>query len=71
MSDITTWADGYGVWHARVPNGPDAHKAAKRAILRELRQREKLTPAYSVAVRCIEADPYADTVTYVEEIAGK
>ena len=48
MSDITTWADGYGVWHARVPNRPDAHKAAKRAVLRELRQREKLTPAYSV-----------------------
>ena len=21
MSDITTWADGYGVWHARIPTG--------------------------------------------------
>lgn len=39
MSDITTWADGFGIWHATVPLTGDSAKVARRAILDELRQR--------------------------------
>lgn len=38
--EVTTWADGFGVWHASVPlgNGDEAN-IAKAAILAELAQR--------------------------------
>lgn len=45
---ITTWADGYGVWHASVPLSGSRHKdalAARRAILAELRERGHIDPS--------------------------
>ena len=38
---VTTWADGYGVWHARVPAGCVSPLIAARKALRdELQARE-------------------------------
>ena len=39
---ITTWADGFGVWHASVPLSGSRHRdamAARRAILAEITDR--------------------------------
>lgn len=35
-----TWADGYGIWHAQVPDGDDAYDRAWGSIVTELEQRE-------------------------------
>lgn len=39
---VITWADGYGVWHASLPEHAYARPAdaARRAIRRELSERE-------------------------------
>lgn len=40
---VTTWADGFGIWHASVPLSGSRHKdalTARRAIIAELEQRE-------------------------------
>lgn len=48
-SDILTWADGFGIWHAAVPYttpGAYTHKGAalaKAAIVEEIAQREQKT----------------------------
>lgn len=39
-SHVITWADGWGTWHAQVPDGDDAHERAWEAIVSELEQRE-------------------------------
>lgn len=47
MSDrVTTWADGFGVWHASVPlvgNRWREARQARQAILAELTEREART----------------------------
>lgn len=65
MSDIHTWADGYGLWHASVPMTPDAAKVAKRAIVAELRQRDAHVSAARVKIR-LEHHTLHGTVHYVE-----
>lgn len=47
---VTTWADGFGVWHAAVPQHAYARPAdaARRAIRRELAERE--SPRYDPRV---------------------
>lgn len=42
--EVRTWADGFGTWHVRVPNGSRSLTTARLAILRELQQR---------AARCV------------------
>ena len=42
MPKITTWADGFGIWHASVPLSGSRHKdamTARKAILKELAAR--------------------------------
>jgi len=43
VSEISTWADGFGVWHARVPVTDSRYRdalTAQAAIAEELAQRE-------------------------------
>lgn len=42
MANVTTWADGFGVWHASVPITDSRQRdamAARKAILAELKLR--------------------------------
>lgn len=42
MANVTTWADGFGIWHASVPLSGSPQRdamAARKAILAELRMR--------------------------------
>ena len=54
---VTTWANGYGLWQAKVkvPNmaafGPQVQRAARRAIIRELAARDMGTA--NVGVRFV------------------
>jgi len=54
---IDTWADGYGRWHARVPQGPDSAEVARTAIVEQLAQRERNLAPDSIQV---ETDPIAE-----------
>ena len=55
---VETWANGYGRWHAKVhiPNkvcfGPQVARAARRAIVAELRDR--FGEVENVGVRFVE-----------------
>lgn len=40
---ITTWADGYGTWHASVPLDTDSERRAREAILDQIRVRGDAT----------------------------
>ena len=57
---VTTWANGYGLWQAKVmvPNmacmGPQVQRAARRAIIRELSKRDLGTA--NVGVRFVAVD---------------
>lgn len=54
---VTTWANGYGRWQAKVqvPNmacmGPQVQRAARRAIIAELAARDE--PRENVGVRFV------------------
>jgi hypothetical protein len=71
MANVTTWANGFGVWHVRVPRGAASPLiAARRALRDELTARE--SPSMPVA-REIYMHPErvpdldtADTVVYRE-----
>lgn len=65
-----TWANGFGVWHARVPrNCASPLIAARRALRDELEQRENNVARYVWldAVRVPELDT-DDTVVYRENM---
>ena len=52
MNKITTWADGFGIWHASVPLSGSRHKdamTARKAIRDELTARG-VTPNYILKV---------------------
>lgn len=52
MNKVTTWADGYGVWHVSVPITDNRRKdamTARRAIREELDARG-VSPHYHLAV---------------------
>lgn len=62
---VRTWADGFGLWHARVqvPEGSSVsgdydklRRAALRAIRRELTDRDECGPGYRLAVKVVEHD---------------
>lgn len=40
MSNVTTWADGYGRWHAEVDDTPRGLTNAVNAIADEIQNRE-------------------------------
>lgn len=66
----TTWADSYGVWHARVSrNAASPLIAARRAIRDELAAREDIAnirrEVYMHPVRVTEMDT-AETIVYRE-----
>jgi hypothetical protein len=64
---VTTWANGYGLWHARVtlsePYGPSALAAeidrirakARRAIKSEIRQRQSVQN-FRCAIQIVDKD---------------
>ena len=68
---VTTWANGYGVWHARVPATSDAHSVARRAIQREITARESTSLNYQTRVVLAEDDfnPQPGTVVYRERLS--
>ena len=55
---VTTWANGYGLWHAKVevPNmaamGPQVQRAARRAIVAAIQERQG-APVGNVGVRFV------------------
>lgn len=79
---VTTWADGLGVWHARIDfplpgYGPaylDRHidrirAKARRAIRREIEVRQGAHPApvrISVAANCLDHMNVMRSITYRE-----
>lgn len=65
MGTAHTWADGFGTWHARVPNQPHRHEmTAYQAIRAELQARQGAPlPGFGLAV-VAEDDT---TVTYRED----
>lgn len=69
---VTTWANGFGVWHARVPYTDDAAKLARSAIRTELRDRGETG---RVRVRYVPTGPgyvhdyVVGTVVYAERVA--
>lgn len=62
----TTWADGYGIWHARVLSTPNARRLARELILSELYQREN-----NIARKRVKVERYAhmdgDAFEYYKE----
>ena len=51
MSAVATWADGFGRWHAAVPEGVSAPvRVARVAIRRQLVARGQIGPGYAVRV---------------------
>lgn len=68
-----TWADGFGVWHARVTTTPDAPQVALAAIVHELEIRGDLYDHDASMIGVTLADPKLytygpDTAVYVETL---
>jgi hypothetical protein len=42
IDNVTTWADGFGRWHAEVSDTPQGFNIARREISREIMQRENI-----------------------------
>lgn len=61
---VRTWANGYGLWFARVPVSDNAASVAKAAIMSELRQRESHVCESRVSVELVTGN--RDTVVYRE-----
>jgi hypothetical protein len=64
---MTVWADGFGVWHARVRRDAGAIIVARKALRDELEQRESNVArnVWMHPVRVVELDT-ADTIVYKE-----
>lgn len=63
-----TYADGFGVWHAAVPDWAD-EEVARRLILNELRQRDAVDPG-RIGVRFDHIDAFGRRV-YVEVLVDE
>lgn len=53
MNKVTTWADGFGIWHASVPLSGSRHKdamTARKAIRDELVAARGVFPYYALRV---------------------
>lgn len=70
VAAVTVWANGFGVWHARVPVTSDSRRVAQRAIRRELELRGAVGKGYRVAIRpvSVDGDRVPGTVTYAERV---
>jgi hypothetical protein len=72
---VTTWANGYGVWHARVPHTDDAEKSARAAIRTEIVARDSVRKGYRVRLQYVPTGPghaydyVVNTVVYAERVA--
>lgn len=73
---VTTWADGFGIWHARVIGSPKlstcvARRLARRAISEELTARAPRNahaPRFGLAsVTTLHSDTHA-TYVYSEKV---
>lgn len=71
--NVNTWADGFGNWHAEitqqgVANFAEAEKAAREAILAELRPREARLDESRLSLRLVaRVGQYDELVSeYVE-----
>lgn len=61
----TTWADGFGTWHARVPATPHRHEmTAYQAIRQELEARQS-TPVPAFGLVVVSED--AESIVYAEQ----
>lgn len=70
---ITTYADGFGRWHALVPAGINSRELAKEAILEELVQREATVSPRLSQSRVGELEDYLSedgNVIRVESVIG-
>jgi hypothetical protein len=68
-SSVQTWANGFGIWHARVPVTSDSREVAHRAIHRELVARDEIRPSdgHRLYIRPVaDPDRIPFTVTYAE-----
>jgi len=81
---IETWADGFGVWHAKVHlaiatpsdglNIDNVRRVARRAIKRELMARQSLESLYGYKTKIeidktdLGADNRLYSITFVERI---
>lgn len=71
---VTTWADGYGVWHAKVtlaiatPSDTlkidNVRRVARRAIKRELEARQIVGEGYRFKIGIDKTDLCADNRLY-------
>ena len=66
-TDIITWADARGFWHARVPEGQSAAHLARHAIREELESRQTSPPGPLLLVRVLDAPTVPNTVVYAEK----
>ena len=81
---VVTWADGFGVWHARVElaiatpsdslNIDNVRRVARRAIKRELMARQSLESLYGYKTKIevdktdLGADNRLYSITFVERV---
>ena len=47
---VSTWADGFGRWHAAVPDTSDGARVARAAIRAELKARDAIGAGYRLTV---------------------
>jgi hypothetical protein len=69
MTEIRTWADGFGVWHARVPVTDSRYRdalTAQAAIADELAQREG--PQFDRAMVLVERVSGGETTVVYREV---
>lgn len=62
---VTTWADGYGRWHASVPlstNPRGDAMRARRAIRAEMEARDEIGPGYRVRVARERVTPHGTAI---------
>lgn len=65
---MTAWADGYGIWHARVPRGPYSEDIARDMIRDELEGRSAISPSYRLLVEHVPEHDTTDTEVYREVV---
>ena len=62
--ETITWADGFGIWHVKVPKNLGILEA-RMSIESELRQRSAIGLGYQVAVEYVDSD---ETHAHYKEI---
>lgn len=62
---VTTWADGFGVWHVRVSRSCVAPILAARRALRDELQAREANIAREAWLHCVEVPELSDAETVV------